>query len=82
MSLNKCIEQSLFPSKLKLASITSVHRENSKSSKENYRLVSLLSNISKVYEKFLFKQIFEYFEYFLLKYQCGFRKGYSSQHCQ
>ena len=29
----------------------------------------------------MFKQISEYFESFLSKYQCGFRKGYSAQHC-
>ena len=81
ISLNKCIEQSVFPSKLKLANITPVHKKNSKSSKENYRPVSILSNISKVYEKFMFKQMSEYFESFLSKYQCGFRKGYSAQHC-
>ena len=27
------------------------------------------------------KQMSEYFEFFLSKYQCGFRKGYSAQHC-
>ena len=29
----------------------------------------------------MFKQMSEYFESFLSKYQCGFRKGYSAQHC-
>ena len=38
ISLNKCIEQSVFPSKLKLANITPVHKKTSKSSKKNYRL--------------------------------------------
>ena len=37
-----------FPSKLKLANITPAHKKNSKSSKENYRPVSILANISKV----------------------------------
>ena len=47
-SLNKGIEQSVFPSKLKLANKTPVHKKNSESSKDNYRPVSILSNISKV----------------------------------
>ena len=81
ISLNKRMEQSVFPSKLKLANITPVHKKISKSSKENYRPVSILSNTSKVYEKFMFKQLSGYFESFLSKYQCGFRKGYSTQHC-
>ena len=46
-SLNKCIEQSVFPSKLNLANITLVHKKISKSSKDNYRPVSMLSNILK-----------------------------------
>ena len=29
----------------------------------------------------LFKQISEYFEPILSKFQCGFRKGYNAQHC-
>ena len=29
----------------------------------------------------MFKQISEYFEPILSKFQCGFRKGYSAQHC-
>ena len=49
ISLNKCIEQSFFPSNLKLANITSVHKKISKSSKQNYRPVNILSSISKVY---------------------------------
>ena len=29
----------------------------------------------------MFKQLYEYFEKFLLPSQCGFRKGFSVQHC-
>ena len=43
--------------------------------------VSILSNISKIYQRLLFKQISEYFEPILSKFQCGFRKGYNAQHC-
>ena len=44
--------------------------------------VSILSNISKFYERIMFKQMSEYFKNsFFSKYQCGFRKGFSAQHC-
>ena len=79
-NLNDNISHSVFPSALKLANITPVHKKDSKSKKDHYRLTSVLSNISKIYERFLFKQISEYFEQFLSKYQCGFRKGFSAQH--
>ena len=29
----------------------------------------------------MFKQMSEYFEPILSKYQCGFRRGFSAQHC-
>ena len=50
-----------------------VHKKGAKTSKDNYRHVSILSNICKIYERLLFKQISEYFEHILLKFQCGFR---------
>ena len=50
-------------------------------SKDNYRPVSILSNISKVYNIIMFTQIWKYFEPILSKFQCGFRKGFSAQQC-
>ena len=80
-NLNDCIAKSLFPSSLKNAIITPVHKKGTKTSKDHYRPVSILSNISKIYERFIFKQMSEYFESILSKYQCGFRKSFSPQHC-
>ena len=79
-NLNDSISHLVFPSPLKLANITPVHKKDSKSKKDHYRPISALPNISKIYERFLFKQISEYFEQLLSKYQCGFRKGFSAQH--
>ena len=56
-------------------------KNGTKTSKDNYRPVSILSNISKIYERLMFKEISEYFEPILSKFQCGFRKGFSAQHC-
>ena len=80
-NINSCIDQSTFPSSLKLANIIPVHKKDSKSLKENYRPVSILSNISKIYERCLYDQIETFFGNILSKYQCGFRKGYNAQHC-
>ena len=66
---------------MKNAIIAPVHKKGAKSSKDNYRPVSILSNLSKIYEKLLFKQISGYFEPILSKFQCSFRKGYGAQHC-
>ena len=81
-NFNCCINTSSYPSLLKRADITPVHKKDSKSEKNNHRPVSILSNISKVYERIMFKQMSEFFESsFFSKYQCGFRKGFSAQHC-
>ena len=66
---------------MKNAIKTPVHKKGAKASKDNYRPVSILSNISKINERLLFKQISEYFEPILSKFQCSSRKGFSDQHC-
>ena len=38
-------------------------------------------NVSKIYERRLYDQIRTYFEHIFSRYQCGFRKGYSTQQC-
>ena len=56
-------------------------KKKSKSSKDNYSPVSILSDISKVYERCIYDQIQIYFDKILSKYQCSFRKGCNSPHC-
>ena len=64
-----------FPSNLKMADVTPVFKKNNPLSKENYRLVSVLPIISKVFEKLMQNQINLYIKSFLLPYQCDCRKG-------
>ena len=79
-NINQCISKSIFPSDLKLADVTPVYKKKSKNSKDNYRPVSILSNISKIYERCIYDQIQLFFDS-LSKYQCGFRRDYNAQHC-
>ena len=69
----------MFPPDLKLADVTPVYKNKSKNSKDNYRPVSILSNISKIYERCLYDQIQVFFDSILSKYQCRFRRGYNAQ---
>ena len=46
---------------------------------KKYRPVSLLPKISKNLERCMHRQISEYFETVLSKFQCGFQEGYSTQ---
>ena len=80
-NINFCIENSIFPSDLKVADVTPAFKKKSKTSKDNYRLISILPNISKIYERCLYNQMQTYFDDILSKYQCGFGKGFNAQHC-
>ena len=66
---------------MKLASITPVFKENVCTSKNNYRPVSVLLAISKIFEHIICNQLSASFEEIFSKFQCGFRKNYSTQHC-
>ena len=48
--------------------------------KANYRPVSILPLISKVYERLIYNQLSECSESFLSHILCGFRKVHSTQH--
>ena len=64
-----------------MADVRLVHKKKSRLEKTNNRPVSLLPNISEVFERCMQRQISEYFETVLSKFQCDFRKGYSTQDC-
>ena len=72
---------SYFPSNLKNADITRVSLKKDCENIENYRPVSILPVLSKVYEKCMYDQMYVYLNKILSKWQCGFRQGYSTQHC-
>ena len=81
LHFNYCIDIGEFPQEFKNADIIPVHKKKEKSDKTNYRPVSILPNLSKIYEKLIYNQLYDYFDKILLLSQCEFRKGYSSQHC-
>ena len=65
---------------MKSANITPVFKKNDRTDKSNYRPVSILPNLSKVFERCIYKQLSPYFDPILSKQQCGFRKGFNAQH--
>ena len=80
-NINQCMSKSIFPSDFKLAVVTPVYKKKSKKSKNNYRPVSILFSISKIYEICIYDQIQLLFDSLLFKHQCGFHRGYNAQHC-
>ena len=79
--INRCIYEGKFPSNLKNADVTPIHKKEDRLSKSNYRPVSILPTLSKVYEKLLHPQIYTFFNNIFSKFLCGYRKGHSTQHC-
>ena len=65
---------------MRLAELIPVYKNDDSNSKENYRPISILSAVSKVYERVLEDQISPYFHEILSNILCGFRAGYSTQH--
>ena len=74
-AFNKSVVSCKFLSVLKLAGVKPVHKKASRLEK------ILLPKISNIFERCMYRQISEYFETVLSKFQCGFRKGYSIQDC-
>ena len=70
----------MFPENLKLSDIVPVFKKLDPTDKTNFRPVSVLPLLSKVFEKIMYDQLYEYAETFLNKLLCGFRKAHSTQH--
>ena len=69
-----------FPDDLKLADISSLCKKDDNMRKQNYRPIRLLPAISKVFERIMYNQLFDYIAIFFSPLLGGFRKGYNTQH--
>ena len=78
--INDALSQGIFPDSLKFANITPVHKKDEATDKQNYRPVSVLPLLSKVFEKVIYDQLSQYLDKYLNSLLCGFRKAHSSQH--
>ena len=69
-----------FPDLDKISSITPACKKGEGALETKYRPTSILPAVSKLIEKFMFKQMSNYFEKLLSEYLSGFRRRYSCQH--
>ena len=81
LQFNEAVDSSKFADFFKSADISAAFKQGSRNKKENYRPISILPLISKIFEKIICRQLSNHFDNILSKFQCGFRKGYSPQHC-
>ena len=78
---HKCIDNQTFPLSLKKADVIPSHKQLVKTSVKNYRPISLLPCISKLYERDMYNQIICYMENYLSPYLFGVRKAHSTEQC-
>lgn len=78
---NLSMASGIFPSCWKLASVTPIHKAGDKKCPNNYRPISLLSNLSKVLEKIVNTRVVSFLETnnILSPRQFGFRQGKSTE---
>ena len=77
---NKSLESSTYPDIWKMAHVVPLHKKNSQSDPNNYRPVSLLTCISKILEKAVYKYVHNYLisNNLITKKQSGFSPGDST----
>ena len=70
----------IFPDQWKEANVTPVHKKNDKQLISNYRPISLLPILAKVFERIIFKNLYNYLisNNLITKNQSGFRPGDSA----
>ena len=75
--LNFCIETSTWPKDWKLSNVYPAHKKDDRTSKTNYRPISVLSIIPKMLEKIKFDQLYDAFCPTFSKNMSGFLRGHS-----
>ena len=76
--INESFTNNKLPDTLKLSKITPVFKKLDPSDKANYGLASILPSLSKVFEKIMYDQLYEYIENFLNQLLHGFREAFDT----
>ena len=63
-----------------MADIVPLHKDDDATNKTNYRPISMLPIVTKVFEKLIQNQIGGFINTKLFPFMCGYRKGYSTQY--
>ena len=75
--LNTCIKSGSFPKALKRADVSPILKKGDNMNVANYRPISILPSVSKLFEKEMTIQMSNYFEGIFSQYLSGFRKSHS-----
>jgi hypothetical protein len=74
---NYCITTSTWPEDWKLSNVSPVHKKDDVTDKRNYRPISVLSAIAKVFEKIKYEQLYTKFSTIFSSNMSGFLRGHS-----
>ena len=77
--INTSINDCVFPEELKDATVSPVFKSKESYLKSNYRPISVLPSVSKIFERIICGQMQSYFSNILSNLLSGYRKGYSTQ---
>ena len=79
--INQSLSTGIFPNNLKIAKIVPIYKKEDPHLPDNYRPISLLPAISKVFEKVVFVQTYNYFvdQNLIYQSQYGFRSQHSTE---
>ena len=80
--INKSFEYGIFPSTMKVAQVMPLFKAGAPDTCGNYRPISLLPNISKIFERAMYNRVYNYLESMQIinPLQFGFRKMHSTNH--
>ena len=78
---NLAISTGVYPDNLKIAKVIPIFKKGNSTSVNNYRPISILSPINKIFEKILYSRLMTFIDKskILYKYQFGFRKKHSTE---
>ena len=79
--INMSIDDNCYPDNLKLAEVSPVFKKKDDLDKENFRPVSILSHVSKVFERIMYQRIEDFMKDKLSNLLTVFRKNQNTQHC-
>ena len=78
---NKAKQEHKYPTSLTMADVIPIHKKEEKTLAENYRPISLISVVSKLFERNMYTEIIDFIENSLSPFIFGFRKGHSTEQC-
>ena len=79
---NKCVEKGIYPNMLKIVKVTALHKGGNKSDPDNFRPISVPTQINKVFEKLIHKRLLSFLTKYkiIAKQQFGFQRRHSTSH--